>query len=71
MPGFAAFLRVGVLSSSDDAAVAEGFLDYFWVSGCQVEKMTTGMPQGMAGDPRSFESGIEQVCVHDVVDADP
>lgn len=71
MTGLAAFLGMGVLSCGGNAAVAEGFLDYLGVTCCQVEKVATGVPQCMAGDSRSFESGIEQVCVHDVVHADP
>jgi len=62
---------MGVLSCGGDVAVAEGFLDDFWITGCQVKKVAAGMSQGMAGDSRSFESRLEQVGIHDVVYADP
>lgn len=71
MPRLAAFFRMGILSGSGDAAVAEGFLDHLWITGCLVEKVAAGMTQGMAGDSRPFESGLKQVCVHDLVHANP
>ena len=71
MPNLAAFLRMGILPGGGDVAMAESFLDHLWVSGCQVEEVAAGMTQGMAGDSRPFESGLYQICIHDVVYADP
>ena len=59
MSGFTSFCCVRILPGGGDAAVAEGFLDHFWVSGCKVKKVAAGMPQGMAGDSRPFEAGLQ------------
>lgn len=62
---------MGILSGNGNVAVAESLLDTLRIPGCLVEQMAAGMPQGMAGDPRPFESSLYQICIHDVVHADP
>lgn len=60
MPSLAAFIGMGILSGGGDAAVTEGFLDHFWITGSQVEKMAAGMTKGVAGGSRSFVFRLHQ-----------
>jgi hypothetical protein len=70
VPGFTALFDMGILAGDGDIALAKGFLDDFGITGCLVEQVVAGVPEGMAGDALSFESCLFQVVVYDMVNVD-